>query len=149
MSIWSKKGKAIHYPGSMEVEKYVYTPGIHGLEFAKSLIEGKILGMKCNDTILVPPKTYCPDGSMGTLVEVEDEWVVETYTVIYSDMEGRKLDKPVVIGLVRPLTGEGGIIHYIKIDPDKIEPGIIVKPVFRPKEQRRGVITDIAFFEPA
>lgn len=149
MHSWSKRGRAIHYTGSMEVERYVYTPGIHGLELAKALMEGRILGMKCGDTVLVPPKTYCPDGSEGSLVEVTGEWVVETYTVVYRGLEGEDLGEPRIVAVVRPEGGLGGIIHYVRADPGRVSIGMRVRPVFKPREQRRGLITDIEYFEPS
>ncbi len=149
MSWWkpNRSEDVIIVDGSMEVERYLYTPGIHGVEFAKALKEGRILGMKCRDTIYVPPLTYCPDGSPGELVEVDGDWVVVTFTVVYEDMYGNKLDEPQIIAVVRPEGAEGGLIHYVKAD--EIYPGMTVKPVFAPENERTGMITDIKYFEPA
>ncbi len=152
---WEKRIRSqdlILYPGRQEVEKYVYTPGLHGKRFAEALREGKILVGKCGDTIVVPPKTYCPDFSEEELVELPEdaEWEVVTYTVITRDMYGNRLEKPQVVAVLRPLGSDGpGMIHYVDVEPDKIYPGMSVKPVFRPKEERRGVITDILYFKPS
>jgi uncharacterized OB-fold protein len=141
----------IHYPGTQEVEKYVYTPGIHWLEAAKALREGGILGMKCPDgSVYVPPKTYCPDGSPGELVEIQGPWRVLTFTVIYEDLYGEKLPEPQVIALVRPDDASGGgLVHILKADPSKIYIGMEVKPHWKPADKRTGHITDIEYFEPA
>ncbi|MGC8566363.1 MAG: Zn-ribbon domain-containing OB-fold protein [Caldisphaera sp.] len=148
---YDKKGRLedlIIFPGEQEVEKYVYTPGIQGVDFAKGLIEGKIMGMKCKDNkVYVPPKAFCPDFEEGSLIEINDDWIVLSYTVIYSDMYGNKLDKPKVIGVVKPKNGEGGIIHFLNISIEKLKIGITVKPVFRPKNERKGNINDILYFE--
>ncbi len=149
---WDKFWKASsvkHYPGKMEVEKYVYTPGIHGLEMAKALKEGRILGMRCGDTVYVPPRTFCPDGERGELVDVTDEeWIVAAFTVITRDMYGNPVE-PQVVALVRPIDAEGGLFHYINAEPDEVWIGMRVRPVFRPEGERRGLITDIRYFEPA
>ena len=143
-------GDVIHYPGSEEVEKYVYTPGLHGLEFAKALKEGRILGMKCPGGVHVPPKTYCPDGSPGELVEVKGPWRIATFTVVYEDIYGNPLPEPQVLALIRPDDARrGGLIHIVKADPDTVYIGMEVKPHWKPPEQRTGHITDIEYFEPA
>ena len=139
---------AVHYPGRMEVEEYVYTPGIHGLELAKALREGKLLGMKCGDTIIVPPLTFCPDHTEGELVEIDGTWRLQYYTVIYETPEGEPLSEPEIIGLVRPEGAQGGLFARIKAGPDKLYPGMPVRPVFKPAEERRGTIEDILYWEP-
>ncbi|MEB3780770.1 MAG: Zn-ribbon domain-containing OB-fold protein [Desulfurococcales archaeon] len=134
-------------PGRMEVERYIYTPGIHGVELSKALMEGRMLGMKCGDDLYVPPLTFCPDHSEGELVELEDvEWVVETYTIVQEDMYGGKLEKPQVIAFIKPRGAKGGIIHYLNVDPSEVRVGMRVEPVFR--RERRGLITDIEYFKP-
>ncbi len=150
MSLWRKSRvtDVVHLEGRMETEKYVYTPGLAGLKVAEALIEGKILGVKCGDELYIPAKTYCPDHSEGELVEVKGPWVVKSYTIIYENMYGVKLDKPVVVALIGVEGAQGGLIHYVKVEPDKARIGLKVEPVFRPREERRGLITDIMFFKP-
>ncbi len=148
MSLW-KKGRIVdirHVEGKMEVEEYIYTPGIAGLELAKALIEGKILGVKCDGKVYIPAKTFCPDFTRGELVEVEGSWTIETYTIIYEDMYGRKLEKPQIIALLKLENVEGGLIHYVNVDPKTIRVGLKVKPVFKPREERKGLLTDIIYF---
>jgi hypothetical protein len=139
------------FPGTMEVEKYLYTPGLHGLKFAEALKQGRILAGRCADgSIYVPPPTFCPDGSEEELVDVtESEWIVDTYTVVYEDMYGNRLEEPQVVAVVRPAEARGGMIHYVKADPEAVYTGMRVKPVFAPEDKRRGLVTDIVYFEPA
>ncbi len=144
--IW-KPEKIYHYPGTMEVEKYIYTPGIHGKEFFDGLKKGKIYGMECDNVTYVPPKTFCPDGKRGKLVDLtSQEWVLETYTIVRSDIEGRELSKPKIIGVVRPENALGGLIHYIDVDEKDIFIGMPLKPVFRPVKERKGSIRDLLYF---
>ena len=142
--------KPSKFPGSMEVERYLYTPGIHGLRFSEAIINGKIVGMECSDGIYVPPLTYCPDHREGRIVELSHdiEWVVETFTVVYEDLNGNRLDKPRVIALLRPVCCKGGLIHYVEADPREVRVGMRVRPVLKPVNERTGSITDIMFFKP-
>ncbi len=138
----------IFYPGTMEVEEYVYTPGLHGEELAKALRQGKILGMKCGSTLIVPPLTFCPDGSPGELVPVESTWRVVTYTIVYDTIEGEPLEEPEIIAVLRPDGFQGGLVHRVRAAPGSIYIGMPVRPVFRPEGERTGAITDILYFEP-
>jgi uncharacterized OB-fold protein len=133
----------------MEVEEYVYTPGIHGRELAESLKEGRLVAMKCPDGLYFPPRTYCRDGSKASIVELgERPWLVISYTVVYEDLEGRKLEKPVVLALVAPEGVKGGIIHVVEESPERIRINMKVRPVLRSREERKGTIEDIALFKP-
>lgn len=148
MAMWGKDPRvSVRYPGRMEVEKYVYTPGLHGLELAKALKEGRLIGTRCGDTIYFPPTTFCPDHSMGEPVEIKGPWIVEAYTVVREDSSSRRLDKPVVIAYITPLDAEGGLIHYVEASEEEIAPGIEVEPVFAPPEKRKGTIRDILYFK--
>ncbi len=150
-SMWWKEARRIYkFPGKMEVEKYVYTPGLHGLEAARKLKEeGKFVGTKCGDTIYYPPTTFCPDFSEGGLAEVRGPWRVAAFTVIRETMEGERLEKPIVVALIVPDDAVGGIIHYVDVDPDKIYIGMEVEPVLKPREERKGnPVEDIVHFKP-
>ncbi len=147
---WDKEhvvSRIRHYPGSMEVEKYVYTPGIHGLKLAEALKEGKILGTRCGDTVYVPPTTLCPDHSPGELVEVKGPWRVVTYTIVSKAMDDTPLEEPEVLAVIKPDDAVGGLVHRVK-PGDAIYIGMEVEPVFKPKEERTGQITDILYFKP-
>ncbi len=150
---WDKRslpGDVVHFPGRQEVEYYLYTPGIHGLEAARLLREGRVPGMRCPDGRLVlPPKTYCPDTlEEGEVVEVEGPFILALYTVVREDFYGRRLEEPQIVGFITVPGAEGGYIGVVKADPDELAPGVRVRPVFRPPEERTGAFTDIAYWEP-
>ncbi len=151
MSMWRKKYTTPEYPGKMETEKYVYTPGLHGLEFFKTLKEkDAIVATKCGETLYIPPTTLCPDFSKGEVVEVPltNPWYIASYTIVYEDMDGNKLDKPQILALLVPEEDiVGGIIHYVKAEPEEIDVGLMVKAKLKPREKREGKITDIEYFE--
>lgn len=137
-----------HVEGSMEADRYVYPPGIAWSEMARALLEGKILGTKCSDGVYVPARMYCRDLSRGEFVEIGGSWIMRSFTIVYEDMRGRRLEEPQVVILVAPAEAFGGMIHLLKRGV-KPELGMSVRPVFRPKEERRGTLSDIAYFEPA
>lgn len=150
--MWYKRDHrtVIHYPGSMEVEEYVYTPGIHGKILAEALKEGKIVAMKCPDGVYFPPRTYCKDGTQASIVELGDRpWIIHSYTIVYEDLEGKKLEKPLALALVAPEGVKGGIIHKVEESPEKLQIGMRVKPVMKPPSQRKGTIDDIVYFKAA
>jgi len=151
-SMWGREGRRVYrYPGRMEVEKYLYTPGLHGLEAAKALREeGRFLGTRCGDTVYYPPTTFCPDHSRGELAEVRGPWRIAAYTVVRYSLEGERLDKPVVIAHITPDDAVGGLIHYVDAPPERVYIGMEVKPRLKPKSERTGnPILDIEAFEPA
>ena len=147
---WKEPRRTYRFPGKMEVEKYVYTPGIHGLEAAKALKEeGRFLGTKCGDTVYYPPTTLCPDYTEGELAEVRGPWRITAYTVVRETLEGERLEKPLVIAHIAPDDAVGGLIHYVDASPDEVYIGMEVEPVLKPKEERRGnPVLDITHFKP-
>ncbi len=149
---WDKDWRTseiIFWPEREEVDKYVYTPGISGQELAKALMDGRVLGIKCKDgQVYVPPKTYCPDFSQGELVEIRGPWRLLHYTVVYEDLYGNRLQNPIVIGIIKPDDASNGLIHIVNAELERLRPGMELKPVFKPKDQRKGIITDIDHFEP-
>ncbi len=148
---WDKRifpGETLHYPGRMEVEYYLYTPGIHGLEAAKLLKEGKVPGMRCPDgRLFMPPKTFCPDTlEEAEIVEVEGPFILSLYTVVRESLRGERLGESVVLGFITSPGVIGGYIGVVKGPEEKIRPGIVVRPVFRPEHERTGAFTDIAYW---
>ncbi|AEB95903.1 MAG: Zn-ribbon domain-containing OB-fold protein [Metallosphaera sp.] len=105
----------------MEVEKYVYTLGMDGEEFLLGLKKGKILGRKCPKCgrVYVPPRMYCEDcfRQNDSYVEVSEPYL-DSFTVIYYDDEGNKLESPLVIGLVRFRNAKGGLLAIVDGVPD-------------------------------
>ncbi len=146
--IWrreSRLGVYRHYPGSMDVDVFRYPPGKGGLEFARALLEGRIIGEDCGEYVQVPPRGFCYDLSRPRgYVDVPGDtmWSVDTYTIVYED------DEPVVYVFAKP-EGErltGGLIHRLK-PGSPVYIGMPVRPVFRPREERKGTIEDILYFE--
>jgi uncharacterized OB-fold protein len=124
-------------------------------KFFKGLLEGKIWGTrcpKCGDT-WVPIRTHC--WNLDCNLE-KTEWVemplnakVHTWTI--AGWSGRSSLKRLPIILVYAVIGESKVaianeLHGIK--PWDVEFDMPLKIVFKPKEDRIGVVTDF-HFEPA
>ncbi len=151
--IWSKKASPSfppHLEGSQEVERYVYTPGAAGKTLAEGLIRGVFVAEKCSTDLWFPPRGFCPDLSKPSLyIEIPGEtpWTVISYTTVRRDSKGDPLREPVTMVYVVLEGTRGGLIHRLK---PGVEPrlGMKVRARFKPKEERKGNIQDILYFEP-
>ncbi|QIW24716.1 Zn-ribbon domain-containing OB-fold protein [Sulfolobus sp. S-194] len=117
---WDKIGiedKLLSWHEIMEAEEYVYTVGVAGEEFFNGLKQKKIIGGKCPrcGRIYVPARLYCEECFVkNDFVEVTSRPYIDTYTVIYKDDEGNKLEKPQVIALIRFEGTHGGLLGYVE-----------------------------------
>ena len=123
--------------------------------FFKGLIEGEIWGTKCpkcGDT-WVPVRTHC--WNLDCNLE-KTEWVnmpltakVHTWTI--AGWSGRSSLKRLPIILVYAVIGDSKVAianELHGIEPWDVEFGMPLKIVFKPEEERKGIITDF-HFEPA
>jgi len=141
---------------------YAVSTGEAYSKFLEGLREGKILGTHCSKcgSVFIPPKVYCPYcfRRISDWVEASDEGTVVTAVVSYVSGTRDRLDKPIVIGVVR-LTVPGysigerrfpGIMHYLCINPEDVRNmrafGMRVRASWR--KERAGSILDIECFKP-
>jgi uncharacterized OB-fold protein len=129
-----------------------YTYGLAGEKFFRSIKdEGRILGTHCHncDHTYVPAAAFCERclGKLDDWVEVGKIGEVITFTFLYVNYDGSPKDKPEIIAFVR--FGDGGLIHRLgEIEPDRVNIGMKVEAVFKPKSKRTGSILDINYFKP-
>lgn len=124
---WDKigtEGKLLSWTEVMEVEEYEYTAGVAGEEFLKKLEERKILSSRCPrcGKVYVPARLYCEDCFVRAEFKELDEKgenkpYLDTYTIVYADDNGNKLEKPQIIGLVRFKGTIGGLLAFIDGEP--------------------------------
>jgi len=138
--------------GDMPIESR-YTAGIAGERFLRALKEGQIMGAKCPECefIYLPPRIFCLHcfSPLEVWVEVGNQGVVETYTVLNVDLEGNPLDEPQVIALVNIDGTQGGLVHFLgEVEVEELFIGLPVEAVFKPKKEREGSILDIKYFRP-
>jgi len=142
-----------HWPGHMETD-YIYTLGITGERFFQEIKKnGKIMGAKCKQCgiVYVPPRMYCERcfEKLQEWVNVGNRGKVHTYTVAYINLDGSKLKEPTIYAMIKINDAEGGLIHKLEgIDPERVQIGMKVEAVFKPKEKREGSINDIKHFKP-
>jgi uncharacterized protein len=73
---------------------------------------------------------------------------VVTFTFLNVGLDGSQLENPELIIFV--CFADGGLIHRLgEVELDKVEIGMTVEAVFKPKEERVGSILDIQYFKPA
>lgn len=133
---------------------YLYTAGIAGERFFREIKDnGKLFATKCPKCNLVylPPSLFCERcfSQMEDWLVVKNQGTVHTYTISYIDLDGAKLDKPVILAFVQFDGIHGGLVHFLdEIKPEKVKIGIPVEAVFKPKAERTGSILDIKYFKP-
>ncbi len=143
----------LHWPGHMETD-YIYTQGIAGEKFFSEIKENeKIYGGQCNHCgkVFVPPRLYCERcfRKIAEWLNLGSKGVVYTFTVVYIDIDGAKLDEPNMYALITFDGAEGGLIHRLgEIEPHEVQIGMPVEAVFRPQAERTGSINDIRYFKP-
>ncbi len=130
--------------------------------FAAIRDEGEILANKCPacKRVVLPPRIVCG----FCKIEIEDEpenWMTlnDTGTVLsYTINVEREVDyatdrligQPYPIAFIRLDGGDqySILVHFLKeTEPGKLAAGMRVRAVWKPREQRRGRMSDILYFE--
>jgi len=143
---------ARHWIGDMEAD-YVYTLGVAGERFFNELKKnGRIMGAKCPKCgiVFVPPRMYCERcfTELEEWVDVGKKGIIYTFTIATIDVDGTKLEKPVIYALIKFDGVHGGIIHKIG-EADTVSIGMKVEAVLKPIKERKASINDIKYFKPA
>ena len=129
-----------------------YTFGLAGERFFRAIKdEGRLFGTRCPhcERTYVPAMLYCE-----RCLDQLDEWVdvgtsgeIHTFTLLFEDYDGSRLEEPQVAVFVR--YGDGGLVHRMgEVAPEDVEIGMQVEAVFKPKNERSGSILDIDYFRP-
>jgi uncharacterized OB-fold protein len=133
--------------------RHRYTPGVAGTAFFEALRSGDFLAARCDDCGI----TYCPNrifcercfAALEADTKVGPRGTLESFTVAHRDVEGRPLDEPVTLGLVRLDGADTVLLHRVLDVAAALEIGMTVEPVFEPKTKRTGAITDVRGFRAA
>jgi uncharacterized OB-fold protein len=138
--------------GDFPVE-YLYTAGTALEPFFKSLKEkGKFTGTRCGSCNItyVPPTMFCERcfSRLEKTVSISDEGVVESYTASYLDVDGKRLNEPMLWGLVKLNGASTTLLHRLLCKPDQAKIGMKVVAKLKPKNKRVGGIEDIEGFAP-
>jgi len=137
------------------VLRYSWASGVAISRFLDGLKEGELWARKCNKCgrILIPPRAYCEEDYVPTekWVKVKDTGTVNTFSISYVNNDASRRKQPILVSVV-DIDGASpgmGILHLLgEVAPRKVEVGLKVEAVWKPKPQREGAITDIKYFRP-
>ncbi len=135
--------------------KYAWAAGMAISRFLDELKNGKIIGRVCKncERVLVPPRMFCERCYKPTTewVYLPGTAVVETFSISYIDQSANRIKEPILVGTVAfdGAPPDCGIMHYFgEVEPEKLQIGMPVEPVWKPKEERVGSVLDIRYFRP-
>lgn len=133
--------------------KYKWAAGPYLQKFLESLKEGKIYANKCPKCgrMLLPPRVLCGrcHVRMGDFIELSTKGTLLSYNLVvdpvYDSATGQMREVPYATGTV---VLDGGpdcsFFHYLEEkDVTKLKPGLRMEVVFKPKSERRGLISDV------
>ncbi len=142
------------YRGNLPVS-HRYTAGVAGEKFLRKLKdEGKIYGTRCPkcNYVYVPARMYCERDLThlddSTWVPVGSEGELASYSAVYVNLDGERLQSPQWVGLVRLQGASGVLMHYLgEVKPESLRVGMRVQAVLKAAKERVGSIRDIAYFK--
>lgn len=135
--------------------RYAWSAGEAMSRFLEELQAGRLVARTCHGCrrVLFPPRMFCEVCFRPTdaWTVIRDTGTIETFSISYLDRDARRIAEPILVGVVS-LDGASpkmGIMHYFgEMGKDEIRIGMRVKAVWRPPEERRGSVLDIAYFRP-
>lgn len=137
------------YKINMEAEGYTYTAGNLGEQFFLKLKNEGVLSVahcdNCNINFL-PVRGFCIfcGNEVNKLVNVYLPGKIESYTFARIDSEGKEIKERIIAYITFPNV-IGGLYHEVKAKNVRI--GSKVVPLFKDKKERKGDLSDIAYFE--
>ena len=149
-----KTGKFLstHYE---TVLRYSWTSGVAISRFLDGLKKGELWARKCNkcERIMIPPRMYCEEDFRATdeWVKVKDTGTVNTFSISYVNNDASRREKPILVAVIEidGASPQMGILHLLdEVEPEDVTVGMKVQASWRPESERRGAITDIAYFKP-
>jgi uncharacterized OB-fold protein len=126
---------------------YEHTAGVAGEKFLRGLIEGRLVGGRCDrcEVTFLPAKIYCVKcfGRIETFVDVPAVGRVAARSSGRSGMAEVSGFAFVTFEGV-----QGGLVHHL-VEGAHLRIGGRARVRFKPKGARKGSILDIEGFEPA
>ncbi len=109
--------------------------------------------MRCQacKQVYVPARAFCERcfAELTEQVRVKPEGTLTSFTFSHYDRDGKRIEAPEALGLVRLEGATTVLLHrLLKVsDPGRIQIGARVRAVIKPKAKRTGSILDIEGFE--
>jgi len=137
--------------------KYKWSAGPHLGHFLRQLREGKIIANRCPQCkrLQLPPAPVCGRChiAMGEdWLELSHRGTVISYSFVVDSMydAGTGDMRPVpytIAAIVLDGGSDAAFFHKLEEDdPEKVKVGMRVEAVFKPPEEREGLMTDILHF---
>lgn len=123
--------------------------------YLAELKRGRLIACRCRicQRVMIPPRSFCELCFRPTdeWVHVKDTGTVNTFSLCYVSWDVRRLKRPQIPAVIE-IDGASpgmGILHILKkIAPESVRIGMRVKAIWKPRSQRSGSITDIAYWVP-
>src|SRR6266480_4490170 len=123
--------------------------------YLEELKQGRLIARRCDgcQRVMIPPRMFCERCFRPTdaWVYVNDTGRILTFSLCYVSWDVRRLKQPEIPAVIEidGASAAMGILHLVKkIRPGKVRIGMAVRAVWKPKSQRIGSVTDIAYWEP-
>src|SRR5918995_108981 len=147
-----KQGKTftVHYVPQL---RYEWDTGQAISRYLAELKEGRLIARSCRkcERVMIPPRMFCERCFRATdeWVYVKDTGKIFTFSLCYVSWDVRRLKQPEIPAVIE-IDGASpgmGILHVVKkITPKKVQIGMAVRAVWKPKPKRIGSVTDIAYW---
>ena len=110
----------------------------------------RLMGTRCGrcDRTYMPPTSTCPAcyGKLSSWVELPAEGSLVSWTVVHHPIIWRPAEPPYALGLIRLDGADTELLHMVRpADDTRLHAGARMRAVWR--EERRGVILDVEYFE--
>ena len=135
--------------------KFAWTAGEAMSRFLAELKEGRLIARTCNHCkrVLFPPRMFCEECFRPTdaWTYVRDTGTIETYSISYIDLDAKRIEKPIYVGVVSVdgASPKMGLMHYFgEVTPETIRIGMRVKAVWKEPREREGSVLDIRHWRP-
>jgi len=135
--------------------KFSWSAGEAMSRFLAELKEGRLIARSCThcDRILFPPRMFCEECFRPTdaWTYVRDTGTIETYSISYIDLDAKRIEQPVYVGVVSVdgASPKMGLMHYFgEVTPQTIRIGLRVKAVWKDAPDREGSVLDIRYWRP-
>ena len=135
--------------------RYAWDTGLAMSRYLEELKEGRLIARACRNCgrVMIPPRMFCERCFRPT-----DEWMyvkdtgrIATFSLCYVSWDVRRLKQPQIPAVIE-IDGASpgmGILHVVKkVTPNRVRVGMAVQAVWKPKRQRIGSVTDIAYWQP-
>lgn len=135
--------------------RYAWDTGEAIGRYLEELKQGRLIARRCRscERVMIPPRMFCELCFRPTdeWVYVKDTGTVNTFSLCYVSWDVRRLKRPEIPAVIE-IDGASpgtGILHVLRnVAPKQVQVGMRVRAVWKPKSQRIGSITDIAYWEP-